>query len=72
MQKILWLFLSLAVILEARENPFETGMSPQTVGQTTQIKDERTDFTNTTITLPSSARILKSASVTFKNYSLFS
>ena len=67
MQKILWLFLSLAVILEARENPFETGMSPQTVGQTTQIKDERTDFTNTTITLPSSARILKSASVTFQN-----
>ncbi|MBP1681189.1 MAG: family periplasmic protein [Proteobacteria bacterium] len=67
MQKILWLFLSLAVILEARENPFETGMSPQTVGKTTQIKDERTDFVNTTITLPSSARILKSASVTFQN-----
>jgi RNA polymerase-binding transcription factor DksA len=55
MQKILWLFLSLAVILEARENPFETGMSPQTVGQTTQIKDERTDFTNTTITLLANA-----------------
>ncbi len=67
MQKILWLFLSLAVILEARENPFETSMSPQTVGQTTQIKDERIDFANTTITLPSSARILKSASVTFQN-----
>lgn len=67
MQKILWLFLSLAVILEARENPFETGMSPQTVGKTTQIKDERTDFVSTTITLPSSARILKSASVTFQN-----
>ena len=67
MQKILWLFLSLAVILEARENPFEIGMSPQTVGKTTQIKDERTDFVSTTITLPSSARILKSASVTFQN-----
>lgn len=67
MQKILWLFLSLAMVLEARENPFETSMSPQSVGQTTQIKDERTDFTHTTITLPSSARILKSASVTFQN-----
>jgi len=67
MQKILWLFLSLAVILEARENPFETSMSPQTVGKTTQIKDELTDFKSTTLTLPSSARILKSASVTFQN-----
>ena len=67
MQKILWLFLSLAVILEARENPFETNMSPQEVGRTTQIKEERTDFSNATLTLPSSARILKSASVTFQN-----
>jgi len=64
MQKILWLFLSLAVIIEARENPFETGMSPQS---TTQIKDERTNFASATLTLPSSARILKSASVTFQN-----
>jgi len=67
MQKILWLFLSLAVILEARENPFETSMSPQNVGKTTQGKDELADFTNTTLSLPSSARILKSASVTFQN-----
>lgn len=67
MQKILWLFLSLAVILEARENPFETNMSPHEVGQTTQIKEERTDFVNASLTLPSSARVLKSASVTFQN-----
>jgi hypothetical protein len=67
MQKILWLFLSLAVILEARENPFETSMSPQNVGKTTQGKDELADFTTTTLSLPSSARILKSASVTFQN-----
>ncbi|WP_052433568.1 AMIN domain-containing protein [Sulfurospirillum arsenophilum] len=64
MQKILWLFLSLAVLVDARENPFETGMSPQS---TTQIKDERTNFKSATLTLPSSARILKSASVTFQN-----
>lgn len=64
MQKILWLFLSLTVIVAARENPFETGMSPQS---TTQIKDDRTNFTSATLTLPSSARILKSASVTFQN-----
>ncbi len=64
MQKILWLFLSLAVMIEARENPFETGMSPQS---TTQIRNDRTLFTSTTLTLPSSARILKSASVTFQN-----
>ncbi|WP_333804767.1 AMIN domain-containing protein [Sulfurospirillum sp.] len=67
MQKILWLFLSLAVIIEARENPFETGISPQTAGKATQIKDERTDFSTTSLNLPSSARILKSASVTFQN-----
>ena len=67
MQKILWLFLSLAVMLEARENPFETSMSPQDVGKTTQVKDESTNFTTTKLSLPSSARILKSASVTFQN-----
>jgi len=67
MQKMFWFFLTIAVIMEARENPFETSVASQDLGRTTQIKDERTDFTNTTITLPSSARILKSASVTFQN-----
>ena len=67
MQKVLWSFLVIAVMMEARENPFESSLSPENVGQTTQIKDERTDFSTTKITLPSSARILKSATVTFQN-----
>lgn len=67
MQKVLWSFLVIAVMIEARENPFESSLSPENVGQTTQIKDERTDFSTTKITLPSSARILKSATVTFQN-----
>lgn len=67
MQKVLWSFLVIAVMMEARENPFESSLSPENVGQTTQIKDERTDFSATKITLPSSARILKSATVTFQN-----
>lgn len=56
--------LSCAV---ARENPFAAAMDPAQVGRTTQIKEDRAEFNSTTITLPSSARILKSASVTFQN-----
>ena len=67
MRNILWLFLSLAITIHARENPFEMSYSPASVGKTTQVQDDRTDFNGTTLTLPSSARILKSASVTFQN-----
>lgn len=56
--------LSFAV---ARENPFAVAMDPSLVGRTTHIKEERVEFNSTKITLPSSARILKSASVTFQN-----
>jgi len=51
----------------ARENPFSVAMDPLSVGRTTQIKEERADFNGTKFTLPSSARILKSASITFQN-----
>ncbi len=51
----------------ARENPFAVAMDPAQVGKTTHIKEERAEFNSTKITLPSSARILKSASVTFQN-----
>lgn len=51
----------------ARENPFAVAMDPAQVGKTTHIKEERVEFNSTKITLPSSARILKSASVTFQN-----
>ncbi len=51
----------------ARENPFAVAMDPSQVGKTTQIKEERVEFNSTKITLPSSARILKSASVIFQN-----
>lgn len=67
MQKVLWLILSFMMIAEARENPFETTMSPTVVGKTTQIPETRENFVNTTLKLPSSARILKSATVTFQN-----
>jgi len=67
MQKILWLILSLMMIAEARENPFKTTMSPESVGQTTEIPESRKDFVSATLKLPSSARILKSASAQFQN-----
>lgn len=51
----------------ARENPFAVAMDPSQVGKTTHIKEERVEFNSTKITLPSSARILKSASVVFQN-----
>ena len=68
MHKILWLFLSFAVVMvEARENPFEITMSPDVVGKTTQIKDERSDFNSTVLNFPSSARILKTITLTYQN-----
>lgn len=67
MQKILWLILSLILIAQARENPFETAESSKNVGKATQIEEKREDFVSTTVTLPSTARILKSTTVTFQN-----
>jgi len=67
MQKVLWLILSLIMIAEARENPFETTMSPEVVGEMTQIPQTRKEFVDAALKLPSSARILKSASVQFQN-----
>ena len=52
-------------LLYARENPFSLALDPLDAGKTTQIQEERVEFNSTKITLPSSARILKSASVTF-------
>ncbi len=54
-------------LLYARENPFSLALDPLDAGKTTQIQEERVEFNSTKITLPSSARILKSASVTFQN-----
>ena len=51
----------------ARENPFSMAMDPSEVGRTTQIKEDKGEFNSTKFTLPSSARILKSASITFQN-----
>jgi hypothetical protein len=55
------------MIAEARENPFETADSAKKVGKATQIDEKREDFVSTTVTLPSTARILKSTTVTFQN-----
>lgn len=62
-----WLFCCVTTIMFARENPFSVAMDPSQVGRTTQIKEERVDFNGTQFILPSSARILKSASITFQN-----
>jgi len=51
----------------ARENPFSMAMDPLEVGRTTQIKENSVEFNSTKFTLPSSARILKSASIVFQN-----
>ena len=67
MNKFIWLCTFLVVCAYARENPFETTESALSSGKTTQIKENKVDFESTKITLPSSARILKSVSVTFQN-----
>lgn len=54
-------------LLQARENPFSLALDPLDAGKATDVKEERVEFSSTKITLPSSARILKSASVTFQN-----
>lgn len=60
-------FCCITTMAFARENPFSVAMDPLSVGKTTQIKEERLDFNGTKFILPSSARILKSASITFQN-----
>lgn len=67
MNKCACLLIFLVALLDARENPFELVSSPSAVGKTMQIKENRKDFESATITLPSSARILKSVSVSFQN-----
>jgi len=67
MNKLAWLCAFLVVCAYARENPFETTASALSSGKTTQIKENKTDFESAKITLPSSARILKSVSVAFQN-----
>ncbi|MBV5279117.1 MAG: AMIN domain-containing protein [Campylobacteraceae bacterium] len=67
MNKFVWLFLCIAILLNARENPFETTSSPAFVGKTTQLKENKTDFNSMTLNLPSTARILKSVSIAFQN-----
>lgn len=67
MNKCAWLFLCFVVCIDARENPFETTKAPSAVGKMTQIQEDRTNFTSVPLTLPSSARILKSVSVAFQN-----
>ena len=62
MHKVLWLLLSLFMIAEARENPFESAES-KTIGKATQVEETRTDFSTASVTLPSSARILRSLSI---------
>ena len=57
----------LSTLLLARENPFSSSLSPANIGKATLIKEEKIEFDTAKITLPSSARILKSASVTFQN-----
>lgn len=67
MNKLAWLCAFLVIFGYARENPFETTGPALASGKTTQIKDTKTDFESAKITLPSSARILKSVSVAFQN-----
>lgn len=62
----LWL-CCLCSLVFARENPFASALSPSNVGKATIVTEEKIAFESAKITLPSSARILKSASVTFQN-----
>lgn len=67
MNKLVLILLCFAVSMNARENPFETVVSPLVTGKTTQIKENRRDFESATVQLPSSARILKNISLEFQN-----
>lgn len=67
MWKFFLLFFFLMVHLEARENPFESPVSSAEVGKMTDIEEKSEDFENVSLELPSSARILKSVTVTFQN-----
>jgi hypothetical protein len=60
-------FLFLSVALFARENPFVPLKSSKDIGEATSIKDTRKEFVAQSITLPSSARILKSMELHYQN-----
>jgi len=57
----------LSVALFARENPFVPLKSSKDIGEATSIKDTRKEFVAQSITLPSSARILKSMELHYQN-----
>lgn len=59
--------ICLSSLLLARENPFSSAINPADIGKATLKKEEKIEFDTGKISLPSSARILKSASVTFQN-----
>ena len=61
-----FLLLCMACVC-ARENPFEMADASIAEGKATQIEEKRTNFESATLKLPSSARILKSVSITFQN-----
>ncbi len=61
-----FLLLCMACVC-ARENPFEMADSSVVEGKATQIEEKRTSFESANLKLPSSARILKSVSITFQN-----
>lgn len=59
------LCLCMISLTHARENPFVASQEPS--GKTTQLLLKKNEFNSTKLTLPSSARVLKSVSVVFQN-----
>jgi hypothetical protein len=53
--------------LVARENPFVSIDSADTIGKATSIQNTRVDFVEQSIKLPSSARVLKSMELHYQN-----
>lgn len=61
------LFVLFVLSLFARENPFVSVQSAQTMGEATSIKKTLVPFEKQSINLPSSARILKSMELHYQN-----
>ncbi len=62
------LTLSLFItLISARENPFVSIESADTIGKATSIKNTRASFVEQSIKLPSTARILKSMELHYQN-----
>ena len=65
--KIFLLFITFFITLNARENPFFPSVGEKDISYTTNVLVKKEPLKRATITLPSTARVIKSVKIEFQN-----